>query len=86
MLLKGVTQHVGSSFLCSYSADFTMDVIARTGFGLEMDSQTGQSGQNEFVTMAKRSMDVMLNNPVIIITSKTLVSSKYDELFVTGDV
>ena len=57
-------------FLDSYCADFTMDVIARTAFGLQIDSQTGKAGESEFVTMAKKSMDFKLTNPMIICASK----------------
>ena len=48
-----------------------MDAIARTAFGLKIDSQTGKAGESEFVTMAKKSMDVKLTNPMVICASKT---------------
>ena len=43
-----------------------MDVIARTAFGLQVDSQKCDDGENEFVAMAKRSMDMKMTNPMVL--------------------
>ena len=47
--------------------DYTMDVIASTGFGLRVDSQSSKN--NPFVVNAKKIMNVSLRNPLLILIS-----------------
>ena len=48
---------------------FTMDVIAAVTFGLDIDSQNDLN--NDFLQHAKRSFDFRLDNPVLLIFSKS---------------
>lgn len=48
-----------------YAGAFTMDVIARTGFGIEVDSN--QSTENPFVQHAKKSMGQATIKPAVLI-------------------
>ena len=42
-----------------------MDVIASTGFGLRVDSQSSQD--NPFVVNAKKIMNISFRNPLLLI-------------------
>ncbi len=47
-----------------YAGSYTMDVIASTAFGLQIDSQKDKD--NSFVRMAKKAFDFSMFNPVFI--------------------
>ena len=46
---------------------FTMDTIASTGFGIQLDSQTDKD--NEFIKMGKKGFDFSFKSPAFIIAS-----------------
>lgn len=56
-----------------YAGAFTMDVIARTGFGIEVDSN--QSTDNPFVVHSKKSMGQATIKPAVLIGCKYRVCS-----------
>ena len=58
----------------SYTADLTMDVIARVALGLQLDNQTAESGESEFSTVAKQILDVKITNPIIICAGKSVLT------------
>ena len=47
---------------------FTLDVIARTGFGIAINSQTDKN--DEFLVNAKEAMNFKLTNPMFLASSK----------------
>ena len=53
---------------CSLYGAFTMDVIARCGFGLKLDSQKNKD--DPFVKNAKKLFNFSTTDPVTILTGK----------------
>ena len=47
---------------------FTMDVIASTAFGLDIDSQ--KDPNNQFVTMSNKALQFSFKDPKVIILSE----------------
>ena len=59
---------------CRLFGGFTMDAIAKCGFGLQVDSQ--QNKDDPFVQNAKRALDLSLYNPAFMIACE-LVSLNF---------
>ena len=55
-----------SSF--SYTGAFTLDVIASTAFGMELDSQNDSN--NPFITHAKKLFAIKLTDPLVLAIRK----------------
>ena len=51
--------------VCSYCGSYTMDVIASTGFGLQIDSHNDP--KNQFVQMSNKAMEFSLKSLRVII-------------------
>ena len=70
-LRKNKFVHISHTFVVLYfrcAGMYTMDVIAKTAFGLKVDSQKDKN--NQFVTMAKKLFEFGFFNPLIIIACK----------------
>lgn len=50
---------------CRFTSAFTMDVIAYTVYGIELDCQ--KDPDNTFVTMNKEVLKVSLRNPKLLL-------------------
>ena len=69
----------------SFCQAFSMDVIASTVFGLQLDAQ--KDPNHPFNVMGKRLFDVPATSPVVLLFSMypaSLIMSKDDHLLVTG--
>ena len=67
---------------CSYfrraSGAFALDVIARTGFGVVVNSQKDKD--DEFLVNAKKAMNFGMSNPLFIVSGKFIKYYLYDIL------